>query len=91
MTGETNVAIIHGDAQVITQINVFEVDAGNQNALAELLNEAIQRISGEPGWVSASIHKSLDGTRVTNYAQAVDHAAWEKIVARLQGEQHYLE
>lgn len=51
MTRETNVAIIHGDAQVITQINVFEVDAGNQNALAELLNEAIQRISGEPGWV----------------------------------------
>jgi hypothetical protein len=79
-------ATIHADKQVITQINVFEVDAGNQDALAELLREAIQRVSGMPGWVSASIHKSLDGKRVTNYAQAVDHAAWESIVARLQGE-----
>jgi quinol monooxygenase YgiN len=85
-TRETNMATIHADKQVITQINVFEVDPGNQDALTELLKEAIQRISGEPGWISASIHKSLDGTRVTNYAQAVDHAAWEKIVARLQGE-----
>lgn len=79
-------ATIHADEQVITQINVFEVDAGNQDALAELLKEAIQRVSGMPGWISASVHKSLDGTRVTNYAQAADHASWERIIARLQGE-----
>jgi quinol monooxygenase YgiN len=85
-TKETNMATIHADKQVITQINVFEVDPGNQDALTELLTEAIQRISGEPGWISASVHKSLDGTRVTNYAQAADHAAWKRIVARLQGE-----
>jgi antibiotic biosynthesis monooxygenase (ABM) superfamily enzyme len=79
-------AKIHADEQVITQINVFEVEPGNQDALAELLKEAIQRVSGMPGWISASIHKSLDGKRVTNYAQAADHAAWERIVARLQGD-----
>ena len=79
-------AKIQADNQVITQINVFEVDPTNQDALAELLKEAIQRVSGMPGWISASIHKSLDGTRVTNYAQATDHSAWERILARLQGE-----
>ena len=84
-------ATIHADERVITQINVFEVEPSNQDALVDLLTQAIQRVSGIPGWISASVHKSLDGTRVTNYAQAVDHGAWEKIVARLQGEQHYLE
>ena len=82
-------ATIHADELVITQINVFEVDPGNQDALAELLREAIQRVSGMPGWISASIHKSLDGTRVTNYAQAADQATWEKIVAMLQGEGYF--
>ena len=79
-------AKIHANEQVITQINVFEVDPHNQDALADLLKDAIQRVSGMSGWISASIHKSLDGTRVTNYAQAADHAAWERIVERLQGE-----
>ena len=79
-------ATIRADQQVITQINVFEVDPANQDALVELLSEAIQRVSGMPGWISASIHKSLDGTRVTNYAQAADYTAWERIVAKLQGE-----
>jgi heme-degrading monooxygenase HmoA len=86
LTKEMKMANIHADAQVITQINVFEVDPHNQDALADLLKQAIQRVSGMPGWISASIHKSLDGTRVTNYAQAADHAAWERIVARLQGD-----
>ena len=79
-------AKIHADEQVITQINVFEVDPSNQDALAELLKEAIQQVCGMPGWISASVHKSLDGRRVTNYAQAADRVAWEKIVARLQGD-----
>jgi antibiotic biosynthesis monooxygenase (ABM) superfamily enzyme len=79
-------ATIHASEQVITQINVFEVDPENQDALVDLLKDAIRRVSGMPGWISASVHKSLDGTRVTNYAQADDHAAWERIVAILQGE-----
>jgi hypothetical protein len=77
-------ATIHADQKVITQINVFEVDRKDQDELARLLVEAVQNVSSMPGWISASIHKSLDGTRVTNYAQAADHASWEAIVAKLQ-------
>ena len=79
-------ATIHAGEKVFTQINVFEVDPGNRDALAELLKEPIQRVIGMPGWISASVHKRLYGTRVTNYAQAADHAAWEKIVALFQSE-----
>ena len=77
-------AIIRADHKVVTQINVFEVDPKNQDELARLLTEAIQSVSTMPGWISSSVHKSLDGTRVTNYAQAADHASWEAIVAQLR-------
>ena len=77
-------ATIRANQEVVTQINVFEVDPKNQNELAQLLTEAIQTVSNMPGWISASVHKSLDGTRVTNYAQAADYSSWETIVARLQ-------
>jgi hypothetical protein len=79
-------ATIHADEKVVTQINVFEVDPKNQDELARLLVEAVQNVSYMPGWMSASVHKSLDGTRVTNYAQAADHASWEAIVSKLQTE-----
>jgi len=81
---EGTMATIHADQKVVTQINVFEVDPKNQDELAQLLMEAIQSVSTVPGWISASVHKSLDGTRVTNYAQAADHTSWEAIVAQLR-------
>jgi quinol monooxygenase YgiN len=79
-------ATIHADQKVVTQINVFEVEPKNQDELAQLLTEAIQNVSAMPGWISASVHKSLDGTRVTNYAQAADYASWEAIVQHLQSQ-----
>jgi Antibiotic biosynthesis monooxygenase len=77
-------AVIRSDQNVITQINVFEVDPKNQDAVVDLLKEAIRSVSGMPGWISASVHKSLDGKRVTNHAQAADYASWEKIVENLR-------
>jgi heme-degrading monooxygenase HmoA len=82
-------ATIHADQKVTTQINVFEVDPNNQDELARLLIEAVQYVSAMPGWISASVHKSLDGTRVTNYAQAADHSAWEAIVERLRSHGYF--
>ena len=82
-------ATIHADQNVTTQINVFEVDPKNQDELARLLIEAVQHVSAMPGWISASVHKSLDGTRVTNYAQAADHAAWEAIVEKLRSSGYF--
>jgi len=82
-------ATIHADQNVTTQINVFEVDPKNQDELARLLIEAVELVSAMPGWISASVHKSLDGTRVTNYAQATDYPAWEAIVERLRSNGYF--
>ena len=63
-------AQIDADADVATLINVFTVSPENQQKLVDMLVEATQTTMRHlPGFVSASIHKSADGQRVTNYAQ----------------------
>jgi quinol monooxygenase YgiN len=53
-----------------TLINVFIVDPARQQTLVDVLTRATdETIRRMPGFVSASIHRSIDGTRVTNYAQ----------------------
>ncbi len=75
---------IHADPDIVTQVNVFKVAPENQDALARLLIEAVQSVAAVPGWLSASIHKSLDGTKVVNYAQASEYGAWEAVFIQLQ-------
>jgi quinol monooxygenase YgiN len=61
---------IRKDQSVVTLVNVFTVEPANQQKLVDLLDEATEKVMKNlPGFVSASIHKSLDGSRVTNYAQ----------------------
>lgn len=55
---------------LVTLINVFTVNPENQQKLVDMLVEATQKTMRHiHGFVSASIHKSADGTRVANYAQ----------------------
>lgn len=55
---------------VVTLINVFTVAPEDQQRLVDLLVEATEQVmSKQPGYVAANIHRSLDGTKVTNYAQ----------------------
>src|SRR5277367_802155 len=61
---------IETDASVVTFINVFTVEPDRQSRLVTLLAEAAdQTMRHLPGYVSANIHRSLDGKRVVNYAQ----------------------
>ena len=54
----------------MTLINVFTVGPEDQQRLLDLLVEATESVMrGLPGFVSANLHKSFDGTRVANYAQ----------------------
>ena len=56
--------------EVVTLINVFTVEPDTQQQMVDLLVEATETVINRlPGFVSANIHKSLDGTRVANYAQ----------------------
>ena len=55
---------------VVTLINVHICKPEDQEQLVALLRQGIETIYRHvPGFVSASVHKSLDGVRVTNYAQ----------------------
>jgi quinol monooxygenase YgiN len=55
---------------MISLINVFTVDPANQQRLLDLLTRATAEfVSRAPGFVSSSLHRSLDGAKVTMYAQ----------------------
>jgi hypothetical protein len=56
---------------------------GKQSAI-NLLAESAAFASEAPGWLSASIHRSYDGTRVVNYAQSESAEAAEQIITRLR-------
>ena len=61
---------ISKDAKVVTIINVFTVQPENQGRLVDLLARATQTaVIQAPGFVSATLHRGLDGTKVTMYAQ----------------------
>lgn len=63
-------ATIVTDQDLITLVNVFTVEPGRQAALVDLLADATTAVINRfPGYVSANIHRSLDGTKVVNYAQ----------------------
>jgi quinol monooxygenase YgiN len=54
----------------VTLINVFTVEPANQERLLDLLTRATETsVRHAPGFISASLHRGLDGTKVTMYAQ----------------------
>ena len=77
-------ATIQANDGVITQINVFTVAPEKQQELIDLLSEAAAFASRLPGWMSASVHRSLDGTRVVNYAQSKDIDSAQNIINALR-------
>ncbi len=77
-------SIIEANKGIIIQINVFTVAPENVQPLIDLLVEAANSVKDVPGWLSANIHRSLDGTRVVNYAQCESHEAWEAVMEKLK-------
>lgn len=61
---------IRADAPLVTLINVFTVEPDHQQRLVDLWQQATDQVMRHlPGFISANIHRSLDGTKVINYAQ----------------------
>lgn len=76
---------ISKDNNFVTLINVFTVEPENQQRLVDVLVEATEKVmSLQSGFISANLHKSLDGTRVANYSQ---WASVEEYQAMLQNPQ----
>jgi heme-degrading monooxygenase HmoA len=58
------------EPNAVILINVFTVEPGNQQRLVDLLTRATDGlVSRAPGFVSATLHRSVDGTKVTMYAR----------------------
>lgn len=63
-------ATVEPATKLATLINVYEVDPENQAMLVKSLNDITRDfMTQQPGFVSVSIHASLDGKQVVNYAQ----------------------
>jgi heme-degrading monooxygenase HmoA len=74
---------------VVTLINVFTVEPGNQQQLVDLLVEATEQVmSRQPGYVAANIHRSLDGTKVVNYAQWRSREDFQAIASNPEAAEH---
>ena len=76
-----NAGIVEHDSKVTTLINVFTVQPNDQQHLVDLLIEATEKVtSQQEGFISAKIHKSLDGTRVVDYVQWKSKDAFDKML-----------
>jgi quinol monooxygenase YgiN len=67
--GRTMPTIVKGRAP-LTLINVFTVAPEKQGELIELLTQVTEHnVRHHKGFVSASLHRAIDGRKVTMYAQ----------------------
>jgi heme-degrading monooxygenase HmoA len=77
-TETISMATISTVPKILTLINVFTVDPQNQEKLLETLIDATETtMKRMHGFISASIHKSFDGTKVVNYAQWLSREDFE--------------
>ena len=60
---------IRTDKQPVTQITVIESEPEKQAEALSLMTERARFMSRQPGFVSISLHRSLDGRRIVNYIQ----------------------
>lgn len=73
---------IVANAAYATFVNVLACKPEDQDEVVRINVEIVDRVAtGSPGFISASVHRSTDGTRVFNYLQ------WEspEHLARMQG------
>lgn len=80
------------DKNMVTLINVFTVKPENQQELIDVLVEADRTVIKKlPGYISANFHRSLDGTKVTNYAQWESNEALDAMLKHPEAGKHLQE
>ena len=80
---------IEAGAQLVTLINVFTVDPADQQHLIEHWQHATDDVMRHlPGFISANLHRSLDGTKVVNYAQWESQHAFQAMLQSPEARTH---
>ena len=65
----------------VTQITTAEVEDGQQDELLRLMTERARFMASQPGFISISLHRSVDGKKIVNYVQ---WASREQLIAAHQ-------
>ena len=60
---------IEKDSQAVTQITLIEVEPDKQQEALSLMTERAHFMARQPGFISISLHRSLDRRRIVNYIQ----------------------
>jgi heme-degrading monooxygenase HmoA len=60
---------IQRDNQPVTQITIIESEPDKQMEALSLMEKRAQFMARQPGFISISLHRSLDGRRIVNYVQ----------------------
>ena len=60
---------IEKDNRTVTQITFIEIEPEKQPEALLLMTERARFMARQPGCISISLHRSLDGRRIVNYIQ----------------------
>jgi heme-degrading monooxygenase HmoA len=60
---------IQTNKQPVTQITIVESDPAKQAEALSVMAERARFMARQPGFISISLHRSLDGRRIVNYVQ----------------------
>jgi heme-degrading monooxygenase HmoA len=60
---------IQTDQQPVTQITIIEAEPEKQTEALSLMRKRAHFMQDQPGFISISLHRSLDGRRIVNYVQ----------------------
>jgi heme-degrading monooxygenase HmoA len=61
---------ILSDAEYATFVNTFRCEPSNQDEVVRINVDIVNQVASNfPGFISAAVHRSADGTRVFNYLQ----------------------
>ena len=67
------------EEEYIVHVAEFRMQPDNQPEMVELAKSHVKSAIEQPGLISATFHRSLDGTRVINYGQWLDREAIEEL------------
>lgn len=70
------------EGNLVTLINVFETKPEQQQALIDQWIRFVEEVKEEPGMIGTALHRSIDGTRVINYAQWRSEEDFENFVRK---------
>jgi quinol monooxygenase YgiN len=82
------IAKIDPAQSLVTLINVYDVEPEKQQELVQLLETVTDKVMKiQPGFISVSVHSSIDGARVVNYAQWASMEDFQRMLKNEEAQQ----